>query len=49
MKLVKKGLAILLSIGMVFGLTACGGDDGKSKVGNSQTDIEIRLWSAGLG
>ena len=49
MKLVKKGLAILLSIGMVFGLTACGGDDSKSKAGNSQTDIEIRLWSAGLG
>lgn len=49
MKLGKRSLAILLSLGMVFGLTACGGGGEKAKVGNSKTDIEIRLWSAGLG
>lgn len=49
MKLGKRCLAILLVLGMLLGLTACGGSDEKSKVGNSKTDIEIRLWNAGLG
>lgn len=49
MKFGKRSLAILLALGMVLGLTACGGGDDKSKAGNSKSDIEIRLWSAGLG
>lgn len=49
MKLGKKLLAIVLVLGMTLGLTACGGGSDKSKAGNSKTDIEISLWSAGLG
>ena len=45
----KKCLAGMLAIVMVIGLTACGGGEGKPAPGNSKTDIEIRLWSAGLG
>ena len=48
MKLGKRGLAILLVFVMTIGLVACGGT-GNEKGGNTKSDIEIRLWSAGLG
>ncbi len=44
-KIVALGMSGLLAVGMLAG---CGGNS-KKEIGNSATDIEIRVWQAGLG